>query len=184
MPMWGLHLPRRNAGQKSFMRSRLGYSMDGFLYHYSPCGNVLEMQMVTSCYLHNDSTAEDDNQPHAVSQGGTISLPCWYLWWGRHYICALQHHGDPTPQKLHLFSKGNIKPSLQRQVPGRSWLSVKENQCAILGLLILQETGAFWHYTVAALHNEGRQGVKPLLAAYPRLELGFVFNNSVNGQGH
>lgn len=44
--------------------------------------------------------------------------------------------------------------------------------------------GAFWHYTVAALHNEGRQGVKPLLAAYPRLELGFVFNNSVNGQGH
>lgn len=27
MPVWGLHLPRRNAGQKSFWRSRMGYLM-------------------------------------------------------------------------------------------------------------------------------------------------------------
>lgn len=44
--------------------------------------------------------------------------------------------------------------------------------------------GAFWYYTVAALHSEGRQGVKLLLAAYPTLQLSFVFNHSVNGQRH
>lgn len=40
-------------------------------------------------------------QPHAVSEGGIISLPCWDLWRGQHCICILQHHNDPKPQKLH-----------------------------------------------------------------------------------
>lgn len=40
-------------------------------------------------------------QPHAVSEGGIISLPCWHLWRGQHCICIVQHHSDPNPQQVH-----------------------------------------------------------------------------------
>lgn len=40
-------------------------------------------------------------QPHAVSEGGIISLPCWHLWRGQHCVCIVQHHSDPNPQKVH-----------------------------------------------------------------------------------